>query len=185
MKTNYRHQRRDQGLEIAMTPNDLRICGNFKIVEKNSTSGFEEVPQIRYPLIQENTNRMIQFDQYWGVIFNWRVDGLFARLLDCGLWKCKVLFEQMGGGETSFNPEAITQDQGCPGYEYKAEIEIPPHSLKPGVYRVICCLQYCFENKQPGPIAGFHDLGLVKVFHDDKGTHSISAGNGVTQPETV
>ena len=185
MKANYHSQRRDHGLEIAMSPNDLRIKGTCKIIEKNSTSGFEEVPEMQYPAIYTNTNRMIQYDQFWDIIFNWRVDGLFACLLDCGYWKCNVLFEQMGGGETRFNPEAITQDLGRPGHEYRTQVEIPPHSLRPGVYRVICCLQYYFKNGNPGPIAGFHDLGLVKVFHDKKEYQKVTVNNGITQPETI
>ena len=154
--------------EVAINPNDLRITGSCQIFERDSTSGFEEVPYIQSPNAQVRTNRIIQTDQEVAVRFNWQIFGSLACLLDCGYWYCSVLFELMGGGETSFKPDAITQDVGKPGHLYDSTILIKPNSLKPGVYRVICCVQYCFEDGSPGPICGFDDKGLIKVYQDKR-----------------
>ena len=164
-----KHSHKEDGAwEVAINPNDLRINGSSRIFERDSTTGAEEVPHLQSPNSQVNTNRLIQFDQAWAVQFNWTVSGSLACLLDCGYWNCSVIFEYMGGGETSFKPEAITQDLGTPGQLYNSTIEIKPKSLKPGVYRVICCVQYCYEDGNPGPICGFDDKGLIKIYEDKR-----------------
>ncbi len=185
MKGKHHYHKGDRGLEIAINPDDLRVIGKCRIFEQQSTSGFEEVPEIEYPSTFAPTNKMIQYDQSWFVEFKWRVFGPLACLLDCGYWKTQVLFEWMGGGETNFKPEVITQDLGRPGQEYTARLQINPRSLRPGVYRVICCLQYCFQNGKPGPIAGFEDKGLIKIYEDKRVVGSYTTGNGFVESETV
>ncbi len=168
MKGRLNSFRENGGIEIAINPNDLRVSGSARILEGQSNAGFEEVPYIPFPARHGSTNKMVQSDQAWAVEVNWAVNGLFACLLDCGYWNCKLYFEQMGGGETNYSPETMTQDLGRPGQQYKGLINIPPYSLKTGVYRVIVCLQYYFENGTPGPISGFEDVGLVKIFEEKR-----------------
>lgn len=172
------------GFEIAINPDDLKVKAKCRIFEQQSTAGFEEVPEIEYPDTYASTNNMIQYDQHWFVEFKWRVFGPLACLLDCGQWKSKVIFEYMGGGETNFSPETTTQDLGIPGQTYTARIPIQPRALRPGVYRVICCLQWYFDNGKPGPIAGFHDEGMIKIY-EDKRVRAHGATNGVTAAEQV
>lgn len=176
--------RENGGIEVAINPNDLRVAGNARILEGQSTAGFREEPYIQPPNRQGSTNRVIQSDQLWAVEVNWQVDGLFACLLDCGYWKCKLYFEQMGGRETSFSPEAITQDLGRPGQRYRGQIDVQPYALKPGVYQVIVCLQYCFENGNPGPIVGFEDVGLVKIYEEKRVANAQPIENGFDRAAT-
>ena len=72
----------------------------------------------------------------------------------------------MGGGEVHYSPESVVQDLGKDGHTYKTRIEIDQHSLKHGIYRIVCCTQYYIKKGVPGPIVGFHDLGLVKIYED-------------------
>lgn len=167
-----------KGLEIAISPRDLRVKAKCHILEKQSTSGFSEVPVIEYPDTFAVTNGMIQYDQPWCVEFKWGVYGPLACLLKGGYWKCEILFEQMGGGETRLTLDSSTLDLGVPGQEYESLINVQARSLRPGVYRVVCCLQYCFENGKPGPIAGFEDKGLIKIFEDKRIYANTSASNG-------
>ena len=168
MKTKFPPHKGESGLEIAINPSDLLIVGDCRILEKPSTAGFDEVPEIHPPNSYSLTNRMIQDDQNWSVEFIWKVYGPLACLLENGYWKCQLFFELMGGGETHFNPEAVVQDQGISNHKYNCQIEIPRGSLKPGVYRVVCCLQYYFKNGNPGPINGFDNKGLIKIYKDKK-----------------
>lgn len=176
--TTFNHKK-DAGLELAISSEDLRAKAFCKILEKHSTAGFEEVPQIVAPRESVKTNRMIQYDQHWSVKFWLWVAGPLACLLDCGYWQFKVVFELMGEGETSFSPETIVQDIGKPGHKYQSEVNIAPGSLRPGVYRVICCLQYYFKDGRPGPIAGFEDKGLVKIFEDKRTFATPPPSNGL------
>ena len=162
------YPRHDRGFEVAISSDDLALKGYCRILEKQSTSGFEEVPQIEYPDRYAQSNKIIQYDQYWCLEFNWVVYGPLACLLDCGYWKSIVYFEWMGGKETHFSPHAITQDLGKPGHKYTSLVNIKPGDLKPGVYRIVCCLQWCFKDGSPGPIVGFDDKGLVKIYKDKK-----------------
>lgn len=169
---------KDKGIEIALSPHDLSIEAYCQIYEKKSTTGFREKPLITPPQTNALTNRMIQFDQPWCVEFFWKINGPLACLLDCGYWKCHLLFEKIGGGEVNYQPEVMVQDLGIPGQEYTAVVNIPPHTLPKGVYHVICCLQFCFKDGQPGPIAGFEDKGLIKIYVDKQVPKPVVAENG-------
>ncbi len=170
--SNKRHSRKcSGGFEVAISRKDLRIKGKCKIGEGRSTAGHREFPPVKRPKNHVNTNGLIQQDQHWFVAFKWKVSGPLACLLDCGYWKNSVIFEQMGGSETHYSPEKITQDLGKPGHTYHAKIDIKPGALKPGVYRVICCTQFYLGKGKPGPIAGFHDLGLIKIYQDKKAAY--------------
>ena len=169
------------GFEIAISRKDLRIKGKCRIYEKRSTAGFKESPRIKYPKNYAKTNGLIQYDQPWLVAFKWKVSGPLACLLDCGYWKNQVIFELMGGGETHFKPEVVTQDIGQPGHVYRAAIHIKAGALKPGVYRVICCTQFCLKDGSPGPIAGFKDKGLIKIYKDKKVVYRPQADLAVVE----
>lgn len=165
------HYPASRGFEIAISPDDLAIKGHCHILEKQSTSGFQEYPQIEYPDHYVKSNQIIQTDQFWCLEFKWTVFGPLACLLDSGYWKANAFFEFIGGGETSFSPEAIVNDRGVPGQHYESRLEIRPGELEPGTYRVVCCLQYHFKNGRPGPIVGFDDKGIVKIYEDKGAPH--------------
>lgn len=152
--------------EIAISEDDLAIRGNFTILEGKSTTGFSEVPNVVPQDIYTKSNSLIQHDQAWCVEANWKVTGPLACLLDCGYWKCEVHFEAIGGGETQLKPQKTISNQGAPGYRYTEKIQIPAYALKPGMYRVVSCLQYYTNKDIPGPIVGFKDLGLIKIYVD-------------------
>lgn len=167
MKTLNGNQK-DSGLEITIRPNDLKVICESLILEGKSTAGADEVPYISYPYSHGPSNNMIQYDQHWAVRFNWTVLGRFACLLNCGKWKCEIVFEQMGERETGFKPVVFTPDEGQPGHRYQALIEIPPCTLKPGLYQIIACFEYCLEDGRTGFISGFEDKGLIKIFEDKR-----------------
>ncbi len=184
MSENHSNCCRDRGLEAAINPNDLRIKGSCKIYEQASTGGFDEVPSIEYPDTFAATNKMIQTDQSWFVEFKWKVFGPLACLLDGGKWKTKVILEWMGGSETNLSPEATVQDVGYPGHEYVTRLQVQPYALQPGVYRVTCCLQYYLQNGSPGPIAAFHDQGLIKIYQN-KRVRTHANGAATNAPVTI
>ena len=180
MENNLNQNHYDRGIEIALGANDLSIRAKSRILEGRSTTGFPEKPGILPTQRATITNRMVQVDQAWLVEMSWQVFGPLACLLSCGFWECKLIFEQMGAGETSFSPRATVQDIGQAGHTYQTAINIAPGSLKPGVYKVICCLQFHFENGTPGPIAGFEDKGFINVFEDKRVYTPYAAAAPVT-----
>ncbi len=180
MNTNVQASQGTGAMEIALSPNDLRVPVKWRLYEQGSTAGFEEIPTVNSPNGRTVTNSMIQADQPWGVQLRWRTLGLFACFLHGGLWKAKLIFEKMGGGETSFNVETSTPDEGNSGLVYKTDLQVRPGQLQPGVYRVVICLQYCFGSGSPGPIAGFFDGGMIKVYNDHKAEREVApAVNGL------
>lgn len=183
MSIKQKYYQGEKGFEAATDPNDLFVKGSCWILEGQSTAGFEEEPNIPPTATYGSSNKMIQLDQSFALSFKWTVYGKLACLLDCGYWKCQVFFEQMGGGETAFNPEENVQDVGHPGHSYEALVKVQPGALQPGVYRVICCLQYHLKDGSPGPIAAFEDRGLIKIYQDKVERHHHQAAtveNGVT-----
>lgn len=167
-------------MEIVLNPNDLRVPVKYRIYEQDSTAGFEEVPEVNKPNSRTVTNGMIPVDQPWGIQLRWRTLGIFACFLAGGYWKAKLIFEQMGGGETNFSPETTIPDLGNSGKVYTTDLHIRPGDLHPGVYRVVICLQYCFNSGNPGPIAGFFDASMIKVYQDYKVEPEVApAANGL------
>ena len=185
MVTNKRFLPRNGGWEIAVNSKNLSINGFARILERPSTNFLEEVPDIEYPEQFAETNNLIQYDQPWSIEFNWVVKGSLACLLECGYWQCKVLFENIGGNETFYSPETTVQDLGIPGHQYRALITIPARKMKPGVYKVVCCTQYCLKSGSPGPIAGFEEFGLIKIFEDHRAKPTYPISNGQSQEESA
>ena len=173
------------GFEIAINPQDIKINGYCRVLEKQSTSGFQEVSQVEDPDGFVASNCIIQYDQHWCVEFIWKVSGPLACLLECGQWKPKLYFEAIGGHETHFSPEAVVEDLGISGHEYKVRIPIKPYTLKPYPYKLVCCLQYCFKNGSPGPIVGFEDKGIIKIFEDKRAKKYHTAGNTTSVVEAT
>jgi len=161
-KNRVRQKPNTMPLEFALSPSSLHIKAVCKIFELPSTSGFDEVPSIT----PAETNKLIQADQNAFVRFKWVESGIFVNFLGGGKWKCEVIFEEMGSGETAFNPSALVNDPGKPGNKFQVDVQIPKGSLDPGLYRVICCMQWQFANGQNGPIVLFDDLGIIKVYKE-------------------
>lgn len=152
--------------ELAISPSSLSINGTCEIFEQKSTDHFDEVTEIPAGKTELPTNTIIQDDQPFLVRFKWQVNGIFAHFLGGGQWKCDVMFEKMGGGETYFNPNGTTNDLGNPGSNYKVDVQIGAGRLSPGVYRVISRIQYYFSNGQPGPLVAFEDKGIIQIYKD-------------------
>ena len=180
MNTNVQTRQGTGAVEIALNPNDLRVPVKYRIYEKDSTAGFEEVPEVNDPNGRTVTNGMIQADQPWGVQLRWATRGIFACFLAGGFWKAKLIFELMGGGETNYSSETSTPDLGSSQKVYSTDLQVRPGELRPGVYRVVICLQYCFGSGSPGPIAGFFDAGMIKIYQDHKSEREVApAANGL------
>ena len=153
--------------EIALPPTALNINGWVNILERESTKGHEEFPDITPPPDEGLSNMIIQTDQPFFARFQWRVTGLLTRMLGGGSWKCDLLFEAMGVAETGLNPFRTVADVGVSGHWYKADVDVPAFALNPGVYRVIARLQYYDSNGKPGPIAGFDEAHVVQIYKDE------------------
>ena len=180
MNANVQARRGTGRIEIALNPNDLLVPVIWRIFEQDSTAGFEEVPEVNNPNGRTVTNGMIQADQPWGVQLRWRTQGIFACFLAGGLWKAQLMFEKMGVGETNFTVETTTPDLGSAATVYNTDLQIRPGQLAPGVYRVVICLQYYFNTGNPGPIAGYIDGGMIKVYQDHKTERAVApTANGL------
>lgn len=60
-------------------------------------------------------------------------------------------------------------------------VNVKPGALRPGVYRVICCTQFYLKDNCPGPIVGFHDLGLLKIYKDKKEVYRPQADLAIAE----
>lgn len=152
--------------EIAISSDDLRMKSYWIIRERQSTAGFEEVSQVRAPNGSVASNRIHQHDQSFYFENNLEVSGPLTCLLQGGYWKINVYLEPIGGGETPDIPAVMIQYLGKSNHRYQTQITIKPYSLKPGIYRVVGCVQYYLKKDQPGPIVGFQDLDLMKIYED-------------------
>jgi hypothetical protein len=137
------------------------INGSVQLVEGPSTA---EWPEDRLE------TDLIQLDQPWTVWFRFRTRGDLCEVL-CGRWKCCVILEEMGAGESSLpNPCAEIEFNGGPDF-YVTSVQVPPRSIREGVYRVIATLRLYGPSRhgrsgRPGPVAAFVDLGLVQFYED-------------------
>jgi len=148
--------------EFALPPNGLAINATCQIIEQASTAGFPAVPNTT----PAPTNRFIQTDQDWLIRFEWTETGLFVPFLGGGDWLCEVYFEEMGSGETNFNPSEVVPDPGIPCNPLSVDVQVNTDDLDPGLYRVICSMQWRFNNGTNGPIVLFGDHGIIKIYQE-------------------
>ncbi len=133
--------------------------GHVHLYEGPSTDDYPEAPPVD----------IIQTDQSFHVRFHWRTKGNLNYIM-CGKWVCRIYLEWMGGNEFTLDPSyAIAEEDfvACPS-KYSCNINVPPHQVKPGVYRVVATLTLRGKKGVPAPVAAFADLGLVQFYEDGK-----------------
>ena len=64
-------------------------------------------------------------------------------------------------------------------------MNIPAGRLKPGIYQVLCCMQYCLRDGRPGPIVGFEEKGFIKIYEDKRPQSVYPATNGLSGQEPI
>jgi hypothetical protein len=106
---------------------------------------------------------IIQTSQTWHVKFTWTTTGPLNGIM-AGKWKLQVLLEKMGGGETNLPTGLADVAFVSAPNAYEQIIDFAAGSVKAGLYRVTAIMTMTGTSGQPGPIAGFADLGLVQWF---------------------
>jgi len=110
-------------------------------------------------------SNIIRTSESWFVRFNWTTSGLLNHVM-CGTWKLQVLMERMGGQEFNLNGGIVTEAFVSAPHNYSKTITFPPSTspVPAGLYRVTVIITMTGAGGQPGPIAGYADLGLVQFY---------------------
>ncbi len=110
---------------------------------------------------------LIQTDQSFKLVFHWETKGKLNHII-CGKWKLELLLEQMGKKEFYLDPSLAVETVHFVSKptSYDGVIEIPPHTVEPGVYRIVATLRMVGQSGVPAPLAAFADLGLVDFYSD-------------------
>jgi hypothetical protein len=115
---------------------------------------------------------IIQTDQFWYVVFHWETEGGLNHIM-CGDWVCRVVLEQMGKGEFGGDEDFIIDTVPFKSYPtkdkadyYESKIQVAPHKVPAGVYRVVATLTLKGKKGVPAPVAAFADLGLVQFYQE-------------------
>ncbi|MEL6256482.1 MAG: hypothetical protein AAFR87_31050 [Bacteroidota bacterium] len=141
--------------ENAFTGSFSITNGTFSLLEGNEdTTGFPGDPTV---------DEIIQTDQSATVKVKWDTTGTLVPFLQ-GNWKGEVFLEKMGGGEVSGAAPSTTIAYNPAVNSYSLTIVIPPNTVDAGIYRVVVCLSLEGITGQPGPVAAFGDLGLIKFY---------------------
>ena len=116
-----------------------------------------EVPPIN------GASNIVRTSEGWRVTFNWKTTGALNYLMS-GNWKLQVLLEQMGAGEANLPTGSVTVPFVSAPNNYSKTIDFAAGSVGAGLYRVTVIITMTGAGGQPGPIAGFADLGFVQFF---------------------
>lgn len=135
--------------------------GSFAIMTEGAdTGGVFPAPG---PFDPTQTNRFIQTDQSSTIKLGWTVQGGLALLMS-GTWKCKVILEKMGGGESANEFSANTPFVSALSHDYKVAINIPANSVEEGVYRLLAVVNLVGPSGANAPVVAFADLGLIQFY---------------------
>lgn len=114
----------------------------------------------------------IKASQKWGIDTEWQLCGYLATLLP-GNWKLELLLEKMGPGAEIIGPPggmfvAIADGTPCPTAPdcicWAKKVEVLPGQVAPGTYHVVLSLTWKPSAGTEGPIVGFSDMGLVRIY---------------------
>lgn len=112
---------------------------------------------------------VISAGQAWGVDVEWELCGYLAPWLP-GAWKLELLLERMGEGpEPTMPPGGVSVPlaDGIPGggcLKWSKKVEVGAGSAAPGTYHVVMQLTWEPAPGTAGPIVGFADIELVRIY---------------------
>lgn len=146
---------------------NVNVTAHCHLREFKSTANAPEVPTAPIPPGTIASNNVIQKDQPFQILFHWNQGGPGVWALGAGDWLLEVFLEKMGPGEATVPGgyfKASAAGVGTSGF-YAKEINVPANTVAPGVYRVVCSMQLEVGGV-PKALAGFDDLGLIRVIND-------------------
>jgi hypothetical protein len=121
-------------------------------------------------------NNIIRTDQDWQIKIDWSLQG---SLLGTpffsfrGEWVVRVYLESMGpsneyeipiGGSGAHVSVATFTPDGPSKRDYTTTINIAPNAVDPGIYKMVVAVTYESSPGVPGPIAGFHEGGMLQLY---------------------
>lgn len=142
----------------------VNVNAHCHLREFKSTANAPELPTAPPAPGTVASNRIIQEDQPFQILFHWNQRGVGTWALAAGDWNCEIFLEQMGPGEATNAAgyfSTTVSGNAAAGF-YAAKIDVPRNTVAPGVYRVVCSMQLVVAG-QPRALAGFDDLGLIRV----------------------
>ncbi|MGH7496887.1 MAG: hypothetical protein ACREOO_31450 [bacterium] len=82
-----------------------------------------------------------------------------------GKLRLNAYFEIMGTGlDRDFGPVEVALTPGASPINYTGHISIARNTVAEGTYKVVGVVSYQDMTSNPGPVAAFADLGLVRVY---------------------
>lgn len=146
---------------------NVNVNAHCHIREFDSPTNAPEVPTAPVPPGTIWSNRMIQADQPFQILFHWNQGGSGVWAIGAGIWRFEIFLELMGPGEAPVPKGYFTTTQAgnsSPGF-YAQKIDVPANTVVPGVYRVVCSMQLVVGGV-PKALAGFDDLGLIRIYDE-------------------
>lgn len=135
---------------------------------------------ISHPVVTEiggvAPSSVIRTDQDWQIEVNWTLQGSLLGtpfFTFNGEWIVRVYLESMGpraeyelpadGKGTKIGVDTFTPD-GAMKRNYTATIKVAPKAIDPGIYKMVVAITYESSPGAPGPIAGFHEGGMLQLY---------------------
>jgi hypothetical protein len=123
-----------------------------------------------------NPNNIIRTDQDWQVKLDWSLQGSLLNtpfFNFVGNWVVRVYLESMGpskeyeipvGGSGAHVSVATFTPGGLDKRDYTTTIHVAPKAVEPGIYKMVVAVTYESSPGVPGPIAGFHEGGMLQLY---------------------
>lgn len=123
--------------------------------------------------IAPSTN--IRTDQDWNVKVDWNLEGSLLGtpfFSFVGEWVASLFLESMGPSNeyaltparVSVNTFTLPDPTDDTHRDYTATIPVSAGSVDPGVYKLVVAITYESSPGDPGPIAGFHEGGMLQIY---------------------
>ena len=135
------------------------VTGTCELFEGASALGQAEVPTVGSGFA---SNNLLQADQDLIVRVIWNSIPPDAGFLLGGTWRLEVVAEQVGGGVATQSIPPVVPVVGA----LQRDLIFPTPTLAVGYHRIIMSMQWFDFAGNPGPLAGFVDLGVIKVYQE-------------------
>lgn len=119
---------------------------------------------------------VIPIDEAWKLLVEWEIPALEKKL--SGRWELRASFESIIGSDINLSPREMVPLQSTTEPRiYTRDIQFSAGLIPSGVYSTILTIKYLDSNGLPGPMAGFHELGLIRIHN--KSPYDISNPFGI------